>query len=284
VLELETTYSQPPPLRIGVALGGGFARAIAHVGVLRVLEEAGVQISGIAGISAGAMVAGAYASGTELDEIAATASSMRFSHVARWCVPRIGLAGSRPMQTFLRKLFRSYRFEDMRIPLSVVATDLVTGTPTVFGTGDVIDPVRASCAYPGLIEPVVIGEHLYVDGAIGMEVPTAPVRAMNVNKVIAVRLITRCTRQPANLFQVINRCFLIMNEQSEATWRAGADLVIEPDVSDCTWDGFASAGQLMDIGEEAARAALPIIREWLQGSDRACARTDLSSASEPQAA
>jgi NTE family protein len=289
VLEPGPTYSldERPvsqPLRVGVALGGGFARAIAHVGVLRVLEDAGLQICSIAGISAGAMVAGAYASGRELDEIAATASTMRFSHVARWCVSRMGLAGSRPMHAFLKGLLRSYRFDEMRIPLSVVATDLVTGTATVFRTGDVIDPIRASCAYPGLIEPVVIGERLYVDGAIGMEVPTAPVRETNVDKVIAVRLVTRCMSQPANMFQVINRCFLIMNEQSETAWRTGADLVIEPDVSDCAWDGFASARQLIEVGEQAARAVLPTIRKWLAATDLECTGADLSSTSESQAA
>jgi NTE family protein len=273
-----------PPVRIGVALGGGFARAIAHVGVLRVLEHSGLRISAIGGISAGAIMAAAYASGTELDEVAATASSMRFSHVARWCVSRMGLAGSRPMQTFLKRLLRTYRFEEMRTPLSVVATELVSGTPTVFRAGDVIDPVRASCAYPGLIEPVAIEGRLYVDGAIGMEVPTTAVREMNVDKVIAVRLVTRCTREPSNLLQVINRCFLILNEQTEAAWRSAADLIIEPDVSECAWDGFASARELMQVGEEAARAALPAIRAWLQPPPHAYSPTALCSPSESQAA
>jgi NTE family protein len=272
------------PLQIGVALGGGFARAIAHVGVLRVLESAGVRISAIGGISAGAMVAAAYASGRDLDAIAAAASGMRFSHVARWCVSRMGLAGSRRMCAFLTTLLRSYRFEDMRIPLSVVATDLVTGSPTAFRTGDVIDPIRASCAYPGLLEPVRIGDRLYVDGAIGIEVPTAAVRDMKVDKLIGVRLVTRCDRRPANFFEVINRCFRIMNEHSEATWRTAADLVIEPDVSACAWNGFASAGDLVTAGEQAARRVLPTIREWLQSADHVHGGVRLSPASESQAA
>lgn len=256
--------SAPAPPRIGVALGGGFARAIAHLGVLRVLEDTGVHISGIAGISAGAIVAAAYASGRNLDEIAATASNMRFSHVARWCVSKMGLAGSGRMSLFLKKLLHAHRFEDMRIPLSVVATDLITGVPAVFRNGDVIDPIRASCAYPGLLEPVPIGGRVYVDGAIGMEVPSAPVRDMQVDKIIAVRLVNRCNQQPSNFFEVINRCFRIMNQQSETSWRSRSDLIIEPDVTDAGWDGFASARRLIGAGEEAARAALPVIREWLR--------------------
>jgi NTE family protein len=264
-----TNGSDSRPPRIGIALGGGFARAIAHVGVLRVLQGAGVKISGIAGISAGAMVAAAYASGRDLEEISATAAEMRFSHVARWCVSRMGLAGSRRMSAFLKGLLRCHRFEEMRIPLSVVATDLITGTPTVFRDGgDVIDPIRASCAYPGLLEPVQIGGRLFVDGAIGMEVPSAAVREMQVDKLIAVRLVTRCTQQPANFFEVVNRCFRIMNQQSEPSWRSRSDLVIEPDVSEAAWDGFASARELIAAGEHAARSVLPTIREWVQHDTR----------------
>jgi NTE family protein len=271
-------------LRIGVALGGGFARGIAHVGVLRVLESAGIRISGIAGISAGAIVAAAYASGREPDEIAAVASTMRFSNVARWGVCRMGLAGSGRMCTFLKTLLRAQRFEDMRIPLSIVATDLMTGTATVFRDGDVIDAIRASCAYPGLLEPIRLGDRLYVDGAIGVEVPTHAIREMNVDKTVAVRLLTRCDRQPGNLFEVINRCFRLMNAQSEATWRSQADLVIEPDVSACAWDGFARAREMIAIGEQAARVALPTIADWLHLPNDTHAGPSLTCPSDSQAA
>jgi NTE family protein len=251
-------------VRIGVALGGGFARAIAHLGVLRVLERAGIQISAIGGISAGAVVAAAYASGRNLDEIAAAADGMQSSEVLRW-PPGGGQRGSRLFRGFLDTLLRSHRFEDMQIPLAVVATDVMTGTATVFrDRGDVIHPIRASCAYPGLLEPVTIHGRLYVDGAIGMEVPSAPVRDLHVDKVIAIRLLSTSGRPPTNSFEVVNRCFRIMSARAQSAWRSRSDLVIEPEVSRFDWNGFGSARQLIAAGEQAAVGALSAIQEWFE--------------------
>lgn len=138
------------PVRIGLALGGGFARGIAHAGVLSVLEQHHIPIHCITGISAGAIVAAAYASGTTPDEIARAGCSMRFGDVGRLSLSRLGLAGSHRMNRFLKRLLKSYRFEEMRIPLGVVATDLSNGEPVPYaGTGSVFDPIRASCAYSG---------------------------------------------------------------------------------------------------------------------------------------
>ena len=131
------------PVRIGLALGGGFARGIAHTGVLQIFEEQKVPLHCIAGVSAGSIVASAFASGAAPDEIARIGASMRFADVARWGLNRMGFMSSNRMESFLKKLLRQYRFEDMRIPLSVVATDLSTGEPAIFsGHGDVFLPVR----------------------------------------------------------------------------------------------------------------------------------------------
>src|SRR5881397_3770289 len=113
--------------RIGLALGGGFARGIAHAGVLRVFERNGIPIHCITGVSAGSIVAAACASGARADEIARAACSMRFSDVARWSLSRMGFVVSERMKPFLQGLLKHYRFEEMRIPLGVVATDLCTG-------------------------------------------------------------------------------------------------------------------------------------------------------------
>src|SRR5437870_8671330 len=97
---------------IGLALGGGFARGIAHVGVLRVLEQYEIPIRCIGGVSAGAIVAAAYASGASVDDIAKVGSAMRFADVARWSISKMGLAGSERMNLFLHKLLQHFRFED----------------------------------------------------------------------------------------------------------------------------------------------------------------------------
>ena len=120
------------PVRIGLALGGGFARGIAHAGVLRVLAQSGIPIHCITGISAGAVVAAAYASGATPEEIVRAGCSMRFGDVGRFSLGRLGLVGSQRMDRFLEGLLKTYRFESMRIPLGVVATDLATGEPAPF--------------------------------------------------------------------------------------------------------------------------------------------------------
>jgi NTE family protein len=256
----------PVPTRIGLALGGGFARGIAHVGVLNVLERNGIPVDCIAGVSAGAIVAAAYASGVGCEEIGRAGCSMRFTDVARWSIRRLGFAGSDRMERFLRHLLKCYCFEQMRIPLGIVATDVVSGEPMVFrDRGDVILPIRASCSYPGLFQPVPFGERLLVDGAISMEVPALLARLLGATHVIALHLpMQGAAAMPTNMFHVINRCFQILHTRTETTWRQHADLVIEPDVRGMQWDAFDSAAQLIKAGEEAALAALPQIQRWLR--------------------
>ncbi|HXN45638.1 MAG TPA: patatin-like phospholipase family protein [Bryobacteraceae bacterium] len=250
---------------IGLALGGGFARGIAHLGVLRVFEQHRIPLGRIAGVSAGAIVAAAYASGASVEEIADAARGMRFKDVARWGISLLGLAGSERMAEFLQRLLKVYRFEEMRIPLAVVATDLKTGRPVVFrDRGDVLLPIRASCSYPGLFRPVRCeGQHL-VDGAMTMEVPAVAVRGLGATKVVSVVLPMNGEFDPRNMLQVVNRCFQIMQRRSEQEWRRASSVVIEPDVNGMTWDGFESAERLIERGEKAARAALPRILSWME--------------------
>jgi NTE family protein len=256
------------PLRIGLALGGGFARGIAHAGVLKVFEQNGIPVSAIAGVSAGAIVAAAYASGATPDEIARAGCSMRFTDVARWSVSRMGFVGSERMERFLKRLLKAFRFEDMRIPLGVVATDLSTGDPVLFrDTGDVNLPIRASCSYPGLFQPVKMGDLLLVDGAMSVEVPALVARKLGATRVISVHLPMQGQPAPLpqNMFQVVNRSFQIMQKRMEDGWRRMSDLVIEPEVSSVQWDEFTSAQNLVEAGERAAEKVLPEIRSWMAG-------------------
>jgi len=251
--------------RIGLALGGGFARGIAHIGVLRVLEQNQIPIHSIAGVSAGAVIAAAYASGATPAEIEAVAARMKFSDVARWTLNRMGLVDGLRMDSFLKRLLKVSRFEQMRIPLAVVASDLTTGKPVVFrGKGDVHLPIRASCAYPGLFLPVRHEEHWLVDGMISMEVPAMPLRRLGATHVISVALPCPAeTVNPHNLLAVINRCFQVLTARTEFEWRRYSNLVIEPDVASCAWDSFGSTQILIKAGEASAHAALPAIRRWL---------------------
>ena len=273
--------SSPP--KIGLALGGGFARGIAHAGILKIFEQYKVPIHCITGVSAGSIVAAAYASGASPAEIARAGCAMRFADVGRWSLGRMGFVGSERMRKFLERLLKNYRFEEMEIPLGVLATDLATGEPVRFsGSGDVILPIRASCSYPGLFQPVRHDGRLLVDGAMSMEIPARLARALGATHVISVHLPARGPRAlPTNMFQVVNRCFQIMQTHTESTWRQDSDLVIQPDTSGVDWDGFGCGPQLLQAGEAAAMAALPKILEWLPSSPPVKARPEFMPGSIP---
>jgi NTE family protein len=254
-----------PSCRIGLALGGGFAKGIAHVGVLKVLEKKNIPIHCVAGVSAGSLVAAAFSSGASAAETAAIGSAMRFSDVAKWTINRMGLVGSDRMVPFLRKLLKSFRFEDMRIPLGIVATDLATGEPVIFrDRGELTVPLRASCSFPGLFQPVPDGARLLVDGGISMAVPSLVCRALGATHVISVNLPASGWKSAgANVFNVINRCFQIVQSRAEQGWRDASDVIITPEVGSFGWNGFCNADELIRAGERAARAAMATIEAWI---------------------
>lgn len=255
--------------KIGLALGGGFARGIAHVGVLRVLEREGIPLHCIGGVSAGSMVAAAYASGATPDEIEAVARTMKFSDVARWTLSRLGLAGSERMSVFMARLLKTNLFEQMKIPLVVVASDIRGGKPVMFRDhGDVVLPIRASCSYPGLFQPIQLGKQCLVDGMVSMEVPAKPLREMGATHVISVALPNPEGFDAGSMFSVVNRCFQVMSERTERDWRRYSSLVIHPEVGNIGWDGFVSSKQLVAAGEKAAELAIPVIRRWLRTESR----------------
>ena len=204
--------------RVGLALGGGFARGVAHIGVLRAFERANIPIHAIAGVSAGSVVAACYASGRSPEQIEEIAMGMKFRDVARWTVDWLGVLDSERMEPFLSKSLRVKRFENMRIPLAVVASDLRTGTPAVFRKfGDVIAPVRASCSYPGLFKPVDCGGRLLVDGMVAMEVPAKPLIEMGATHVVSVYLpADEESVDPLSLVAVVNRSFQLMSARMES--------------------------------------------------------------------
>jgi NTE family protein len=250
---------------IGVALGGGFARGIAHVGVLKVLHEEGIPVRFVAGTSVGALIGAGYCS-LSMAELEEVAHSVRFTTFARWTLSRYGFASSDRMASFLTRTLKAKTFEELRIPLGVVATELNSGEGAVFRSGSLVDPIRASCAYPGMFLPVCVDGGWYVDGMLSYPVPARPVREMGAQRVIAVNLRGSWSLKsaPRHLFDVIGRSFAIAQERMGDPWRKAADLVIEPEVAGFDFDDFKRAGELMRVGELAMRRALPAVRKWLE--------------------
>jgi NTE family protein len=251
---------------IGLALGGGFARGIAHIGVLKVLEEEGIPVRVITGTSVGALIGACYCSGLSLAEMEDVARNTRFTSFARWTLSRYGFASNDRMISFLTRTLKCKTFEDLRIPLGVTATDFNTGEGVVFHSGSIIDPVRASCAYPGMFLPVEIRGRYLVDGMLSHPVPTRPVRDMGADRVIAVHLKGTWAQggAPRHLFDVIGQSFAIAQDAMSALWRSSADIVVEPDVAGFAYDDFKRSANLIKVGEDAMRAALPTVRKWIE--------------------
>jgi NTE family protein len=265
-LSRKASTNSPQDLAIGVALGGGFARGIAHIGVLKVLEQENIPVRVICGTSVGALIGACYCSGLSAAEMKEVASKTRFTSFARWTLSRCGFASNDRMIEYLSRTLKCQTFEELRVPLGVTATDFNTGEPVVFHAGSIIDPVRASCAYPGMFLPVEIGGRYLVDGMLSHPVPTRPVREMGADRVIAVHLKGTWSNggPPRHLFDVIGQSFAIAQDAMAPAWRGAADLVVEPEVAGFAYDDFKRAGDLISVGEAAMRKALPEVRKWLE--------------------
>jgi NTE family protein len=250
---------------VGLALGGGFARGFAHLGVLQVLEQHQIPISHIAGASVGSILGAAYASGAPLSRIIETCRTLRFRDIARWRVSRLGLASNQRLAILIDRVFESRQFEDLRIPLAVVATDLTSGEPVVFTQGNLVDAIRASCAFPGLFEPVEIGTRCLADGGLVAPVPTQAARSLGAGLVIGVSVGMQDGHRgaPTNIFQVVSRAVNAAQKHQLEIWERYADLVLRPDVQSLAWDDFDRADEAIQAGAAAAQSALPRIEKLL---------------------
>ncbi|MGH9774692.1 MAG: patatin-like phospholipase family protein [Candidatus Acidiferrales bacterium] len=250
--------------KIGLALGGGFARGIAHIGVLRVLEQNGIPIDFIAGTSVGSLIAAAYASGTSLEKMEQEGIITRFRDFGRWTLSKYGMASNARLEDFLHRFTAARTFEELRIPLCIVATDLVSGDSVYFTAGEISPALRASCAYPGLFLPIEHDGRFLVDGFLTEAVPSAAVRHMGAHFVIAVHLEPGLLREkPRNTIEIIGRSFSIIQAHLGQPWRKDADIILEPEVHEVLWDGFEKTPELVAAGEESATRALPQIRAAL---------------------
>jgi NTE family protein len=254
---------------VALALGGGFARGFAHLGVLQIFEENHIAISHIAGTSVGSILGAAYASGAPLAQIMATCRSLKFRDIARWHVSRLGLASNHRLADLMDRVFVSQTFENLKIPMAVVATNLNSGEAVVFTEGNMIDPIRASCAFPGIFEPVEIGTRWLVDGGLIAPVPTHAARNMGAKYVVGVSVgMPEGDRgKPTNIFQVVSRAVCAAQKHQLEIWERHADLIIRPDVHSIAWDDFHRADEAIEAGKIAAKIALPRILKLLAEHD-----------------
>jgi NTE family protein len=260
-------FTEKPRLSpgIGLALGGGFARGYAHLGVLKIFEEHQVPISCISGSSIGSILGAAYASGTPLGRIIGKCREIRFRDFARWRVSRLGLASNDRLEQLLNRFFDSRQFEHLKIPTAVVATDLDTGDPVVFKQGSLAEAIRASCAFPGLFEPVQIGTRYFADGGLVAPVPTRAARELGAEIVVGVSVGQHDGRRgaPNNIFQFVSRAVSAAQKHQLEVWERQADLVLRPPVQSIAWDDFERIDEAIEAGASVARNAIPQIKKLL---------------------
>lgn len=255
-------------LKLGLALGGGAARGFAHVGVIAVLEEAGLRPQLIVGTSAGSLVAALYASGKTSAQLQQTALNMEEVAITDWMLPIIGRGMFRgdALARYVNELVASRLLENMVIPLGIVATDLGSGTAVLFQKGDTGTAVRASSAVPGVFVPVKINGREYVDGGLVSPVPVRFARQMGAGVVVAVDISNPPEANTADgTLQILLQTFAIMGKSINQYELAGADVVVRPSLVGLKSADFTSRQLAIDAGRAAMLAALPALKAKLAG-------------------
>ena len=252
----------PPKLpRIGLALGGGAARGFAHIGVIQVLEEAGIKPDLVVGTSAGSLVAALYAAGRPGPDLARLALGMDESAITDWSFPGRGLIRGEALARYMREQTGGRTIEQLPMPLGIVATDLDSGVAVLFQRGDVGAAVRASSAVPAVFQPVMIGTREYVDGGLVSPVPVRFARQMGAELVIAVDISSPPDGNPTgDPFKLLLQTFAIMGRSINQFELKDADVVIRPRLAGMSSADFTARRRAIDSGREAALAGLAALR------------------------
>jgi NTE family protein len=259
---------EPEQPRVGIALAGGFARGIAHIGVLRVLRAAGIPIDCVAGTSVGALIGACYCSGASLDAMQELGATTTFADFGRWTPSWLGLATNQRMEKYLTRLTPKKTFEELETPLAIATTDISAGVSVYYSHGPICPPLRASCAYPGLFVPIQYEGRTLVDGFLTAPVPVEGAHLLGADVVIAVYLEAGNVDEPRTFTDILSRSFNIIQRHADLAWRSQADVIIEPDVTPFVWDDFSKTPDMVAAGEAAALAALPEIRAAINGEKR----------------
>lgn len=251
------------PPRIGLALGGGAARGFAHVGVIQVLEEAGIRPSLVSGTSAGSLVAAFYASGKTGKQLQNVAESMEEATFADWTLPLFnrGMLRGDALARYVNGQVGSRLIEDMVLPLGIVATDLNSGQSMLFQRGDTGTAVRASSAVPAVFQPVRIAGREYVDGGLVSPVPVRAARQMGAELVIAVDISSAPEgNQSGGTLDVLLQTFSIMGKSINYFELKEADIVVKPALVGVASADFSSRKKSIEAGRKAMQQLMPQLR------------------------
>ncbi len=253
---------KPMAPKIALALGGGAARGFAHIGVIKALEAHGIVPDMVIGTSAGSLVGALYASGYGGFDLQRTALQLDDSIIADWSLPDRGFIKGEALQNFVNQAVQNRTMEKLNKPFAVVATDLQSGEPVVFRTGNTGMAVRASSSVPGVFQPVTINGHEYVDGGLVSPVPVRAARAMGADLVIAVYISNNPRLgKTKDSVDLMLQSFAIMGQSIAGYELPEADVVIRPDTGRIRSTGFEDRHLAIIEGEKAGLAAIPAIKQ-----------------------
>ena len=255
---------KPLTLKLGLALGGGAARGFAHVGVIQVLEEAGIKPSLVVGTSAGSLVAAFYASGKSGAQLQRISETMEESTLADWNVPLFsrGMLKGDGLSRYVSSMVGARKIEELDIPLGIVATDLQTGQGVLFQRGDVATAVRASSAVPAVFDPVRIGGRDYVDGGLVSPVPVRYARMMGADVVLAVDISSPPeANRTGDILQVLLQTFAIMGKSINSFELKEADVLVRPSLNGVGSAAFSERRRSIEAGRKAMREVLPQLKQ-----------------------
>ncbi len=260
-----TPPAPPPRPGIALALGGGAAKGFAHIGVIKALEAQGIVPDIVVGTSAGSVVGAMYAAGKNGFELQTLAISLDETQVSDWSLPDRGVVRGNALAAFINKAVGNATIEKLPKKFGAVATDLSTGEPIVFRSGDTGTAVRASSSVPGVFQPVAIRGREYVDGGLVAPVPVRFARDMGANFVIAVDISDRPQlAKTKSSLDVLMQTFTIMGQSLNRTELPLADIVIRPDISQLGSLDFKTRHLAVLEGEKAAAQALPELKAKLE--------------------
>jgi NTE family protein len=255
--------------KIGLALGSGAARGFAHLGVLKVLEDEGIPIDYISGCSIGSIIGALYCSGMEIDEIMELAEEIEPWRWIDISVPRMGLILGKKIEDLVHKYTGGKRFEELDIPLSIVATNLCDGQRVVFNSGYVYRAVRASIAIPGIFTPVEENGKILADGGIVDPVPVDLVKWMGADIIVGVNLgIKIGEKKIQNIYDVIIQSIDIMQDEIIRLRGIEADLLINPDLKSINPVTFNQVKECFEIGRKAALEVMEDLHRALSTEGR----------------
>ena len=249
-----------------LALGGGFSRGFAHLGVIEVLEQEHIPITGIVGTSIGSLLGAAFADGIPVRELCDLGRRVQIRDFIRFRRSQPQAQSNDRLGQFVRERFRSSRVEDLSIPTAIVTTDIDTCAPYVFTKGPLDTAIRASCAFPGLFEPVEYEGRALADGCIVAPVPTVMAALMNAGCVLGVAVNSGIgTASFAGHITKISKGILeiMCRQELSPTWASEAEVMLEPEVQQIGWSDFTRVDEAHAAGAEAMRQALPCLRELL---------------------